>query len=670
MISGSTENSSISFRISFGLWINENRFHELMGVFEKYRGVTDEVTFFTSETHSCLSLDLIQERAKILKSRMVQVRKFGYRAGINHLTTIGFFKENADQSLKENYGERTYLDGYTDVGGRCSNDPAMQEYIQGLYRSLVAAEPDYIWMDDDIHSGNCFCNHCLDKFAKIVGRRYSREELQKAFNEGSIESKLAFRKYWLEHSRQTFMDLIKLVEKTIHTVSPKMPIGLMTGDRFPEGYDFDLWAKILSGSAGADVMWRPGEGFWSDERPIELAEKVQSVGRQVAFLPDNVMRIQSEVESFVYQPLKKSKKMTALEPAVYIAAGAMGAAFNILTSHDQPLDEYDPMVAEIRKTRPFYDLLVKTFSRSKPQGIYTGWNKDTFVATNLSQGNWFNNDPKKIAGSQACEIFEIGLPAAYRYEDSQATILAGESARSFSPEALEKILSGGVYLDAAALTTLNQMGYGELTGFVVEKYYEKDSLEQWTDHPFNGSFAGQRRDCRQAFRGCGESWGVPAAALIPQSQKSQILSRLINYAHAEIAPCTSGIFENKLGGRIYVAGYCPWSFMQYLSKSTQMKSIFRWLSKESLPDYIGSYHKINLWSRKTLEGKQTMALLNSSLDADEHVELMIKTNGKEIIVYDMNCQSTSLKAAGNSGGYQRFILPEIPSWQMRLVCEK
>jgi hypothetical protein len=41
----------ISFRIGFPQWMPENRFRELLALFERYRGVTDEVTFFTSETH-------------------------------------------------------------------------------------------------------------------------------------------------------------------------------------------------------------------------------------------------------------------------------------------------------------------------------------------------------------------------------------------------------------------------------------------------------------------------------------------------------------------------------------------------------------------------------------------------------------------------------------------
>jgi len=41
----------ISFRIGIPREMPEKRFQELLCLFEKYKGVTDEITFFTSETH-------------------------------------------------------------------------------------------------------------------------------------------------------------------------------------------------------------------------------------------------------------------------------------------------------------------------------------------------------------------------------------------------------------------------------------------------------------------------------------------------------------------------------------------------------------------------------------------------------------------------------------------
>ncbi|MBN2310286.1 MAG: hypothetical protein JXR94_15025, partial [Candidatus Hydrogenedentes bacterium] len=56
------EKASISFRIGTPIWLSGERFAELMGLFEKYKGVTDEITFFTSESHPPLPLSVIEER--------------------------------------------------------------------------------------------------------------------------------------------------------------------------------------------------------------------------------------------------------------------------------------------------------------------------------------------------------------------------------------------------------------------------------------------------------------------------------------------------------------------------------------------------------------------------------------------------------------------------------
>jgi hypothetical protein len=101
-----------------------------------------------------------------------------------------------------------------------------------------------------------------------------------------------------------------------------------------------------------------------------------------------------------------------------------------------------------------------------------------------------------------------------------------------------------------------------------------------------------------------------------------------------------------------------------------MKSLFRWLSKETLPAYIDSFHKINLWARRTIENKQAIALLNTSLDSVENVELMIKNDSQEMVLYDMGCKSATIESIERDNSYRKFMLAEIPSWQMVLVCEE
>jgi hypothetical protein len=175
-----------------------------------------------------------------------------------------------------------------------------------------------------------------------------------AFDSGSNDEKIAMRRLWLAHNRDTIDQILRVVERAVHSVKPGLPLGFMTGDRFYEGYDFERWAKTLAGPDQASVRWRPGGGFYSDETLLNLVDKSNAIGRQVASLPSFVTTVQSELENFPYQPLGKSVKTTVTEAAAHIAAGATGTAFNVLTLMPNPLDEYEPLYARIAELRPLY----------------------------------------------------------------------------------------------------------------------------------------------------------------------------------------------------------------------------------------------------------------------------------------------------------------------------
>jgi hypothetical protein len=128
-----------------------------------------------------------------------------------------------------------------------------------------------------------------------------------------------------------------------------------------------------------------------------------------------------------------------------------------------------------------------------------------------------------------------------------------------------------------------------------------------------------------------------------------------------------GVYENKLGGRICVEGYYPWTFMENLSKSSQMKSVFRWLSKDSLPGYIASFHRINLWIREPQNGRIALAFTNSSFDTAENIVLKLHTKSKIIRSYDMECDPITIQSSGRNGPYETFVIPFVNPWQIRLI---
>ena len=563
--------------------------------------------------------------AAILKERMEQARKRGYRTGINILATIGHHNENLDNSLKGDYTYMTNIEGQVCHGSFCPNDENMREYIRNIYDMTASAKPDYIWIDDDVRFGHmpigysCFCDNCLEIFKDESGVLYSRESLKKSMNNGPIEEKLKVREAWLQHNRNTISRLFSLIEKTVHSVDPSLPLGFMTGDRFFEGYDFDNWAGILSGPDSVEVMWRPGGGYYSDISTNDLAGKSHDIGRQVSLLPGNVKSIESEIECFPYQRLKKAAEIVVLEASSHIASGCTGAAFNVLSMYDEPLDEYEPLVERLTEARPFFDLLARSLGRTPIAGVNTCWNKKSFVTGNIEAGEWTGSGSPLVAH----DIYNIGLPACYSEKYASVTILGKDNIYAMSKEEIVKILSGGVYMDAETLSQLNNLGFADLTGFEVIKSETADRIEKFTDNPLNGVFAGRERDNRQSF------WNSPAYTLKKTDNKAQSLSYLIDYTGNEVSSCTSGIFENKAGGRICVAGYYPWTFLENLSKSSQIKSIFRWLSKDSLPGYIDSFHRINLWIREPRNGKIALTLTNSSFDPASRCSPDVKDKQQE-----------------------------------------
>lgn len=658
----------IAFRIGVPLWVGDERFDELMKLFEQNKGVTDEVTFFTSETHPPLSIETTKQRVEILARRMPAVRKLGYRTGINILATIGHHNEALPQSLSTDFTRMTDPNGRICQGSFCPNDERMRGHIREVYKLLTSAGPDYIWIDDDVRlfghmpiGATCFCDTCLAVFAKECGTKYTRESLRAALNTGELKEKLSVRRAWLQHNRNTLARLFELIERTVHELEPKMPLGFMTGDRFFEGYDFDGWAKVLSGPKNVEVMWRPGGGTYTDHWLDAIVQKAHQIGRQTAFLPASVRSIQSEMESFPYQRLKKSIHATALEAACYIAGGCTGTAFNALSMYDEPLDEYRPLVAGLRKARPFLDLLARRLGRHRPIGVFTGWSKDSFATRQAGGGDWLSGGG--VPGTHhADEMLSTGIPAAYSPKRAGLTALTGNSVLAFDDEEIRGLLSGGVYMDGSALHRLNSLGYRELTGFDIEEVVHHDCIEQFVGHPLNDGFSGRHRNGRQSF------WKDPAHLLARTAPKAETLSRVVDYSYKQIAPCCTGVFENSLGGRICVAGYYPWVQLQNLSKSSQIKAVIRWLSKDTLPAYVASFHKINVWVRQPEHGKFAVAMLNAYLDPAENVELMLRTEATEIEAFDMDCRSTRVKVAGTDGPYKKFVLPKLPPWGMCLVA--
>ena len=158
----------VSLRISTHLWMNDTRRGELLKLLRDRRDTIEEICFFTSFSHSVLPYAETEHRAKLLRAIIPEFKALGLRSGINHLCTMGHLDEDLEHSLNEPWQRITDIDGTEAGGSYCPLDPRFQEFTRDCYRTLAQAEPDFIWIDDDVRMGHhtpaqfsCFCDLCL-----------------------------------------------------------------------------------------------------------------------------------------------------------------------------------------------------------------------------------------------------------------------------------------------------------------------------------------------------------------------------------------------------------------------------------------------------------------------------------------------------------------------------
>jgi len=654
-----------SLRVGYGLWANDARVNDLIALLSKHPEIK-EVAFFTMFTHSILPLGEVQARAKKLKEIMPRFRAIGLSAGINHLSTLGHIDENLQHTVHEPWQRLIDQNGLVFQGGYCFRDENMRQHARQSYLALAAAEPEFIWIDDDIRLEYhvplgfcCFCPLCLESFSAKTQTPWTRETLAAAFSEGEQEARLKLRASWIDTNRDYVTDIVRFIRQSVDETHPQMPLGFMTTHLVYSGNGYGECAlALLNDNAVAEAKMRPGGGFYGDDTPIALLSKIHGVGRQNAYVPQSISDIQYEHENFPYQPLKKSCTIFVAEIAAAIGAGCTGAALNLMGLAPDPIDEFKPFFERVQQCTPFFERAVETFGRSTPEGITALFSKNDMSAKNVD-GDWFQSNLWHMPGD---EYSQIGIPFGYATETAKIHLLEGDSCLAIPRAELMQILSSGAILDGGALARLNQMGLGEFTGFSIRGEKESDAVEVLSDDAINAEYSGWRRDARPSFF-------RQKTQIIEPSEKARVLSNIVDFGEVDFG-ATSGVFENSLGGRIAVFGYFPWTSVSSLAKSSQMKNLMRWLSRDSIPAYISSFSKAALWCRRDAQNQLAIMLLNVSIDAQK---LTIRVHQNEscraVKLLQMNGKETIIQTSSCDENYDIFQLPEIAGWHAALITK-
>lgn len=271
----------------------------------------------------------------------------------------------------------------------------------------------------------------------------------------------------------------------------------------------------------------------------------------------------------------------------------------------------------------------------------------------VRDGNWFRHDPVYNI-EQPNHLSEIGLPLTTDPQAACATVLAGRIAEAFDDDILRRLLAGGVLMNGEALQVLWERGLGDLTGVRHGRSWDNGLRERLTDHPFNGSYAGDERDSRVSLT---PSTGWELEAL---DESVGVLSRLVGYDDIERGPAVT-CYQNALGGRVVVLGYAPWLRLGTSAKRTQMLSAADWISGGKLPVIIAQTVRVSPWVRLSTDRRRvTVVLLNTSFDPTGPLDLRLRAQAA--VLYVLTSEGRQPLDMEQAEGKMRCVVPSSAPW--------
>jgi hypothetical protein len=659
----------LSWRIGVPLYEEDSKSHELTSFLVKHRKVVDEVAFFETLTHRLyFPLNEIKERAELIRNRVAAMKSAGIPSvGINVLTTLGHFNEAWDFAPALPFQPIVGHNGAISKGCACPNTRELREYVRQKYTLFAKAEPDFIWIDDDFRMSNhgdgvtygCFCPTCLNLFSDFTGRSFpAREELIAALN---APGEIKLRQSWIEHNVRTLESLGSVIASAIHAVNPKIKTGLMSYGPIYSDNGSEL-ARICS--ALKAEKYRPGGGFYTDNRPAEMICKTLDTARYCDGFPPSIIEHQYELENFPYQTLNKSLSTLINECTLALAYGLDGIAFNSLCAvGDNNLKIREPMMREIHKTRPFWEAIVAHADGLQGHGLWPAWSCGMLGRVDLHEGeSWLDTNWRNGIDQAVESLGRVGIPIS-AHRPGVATLLSGRTAETFSDAELRHMLAGAVLMDGSTLQILEKRGMGELTGVRIEKRWDNGVMERLTDDMLNRPWNESVRDARIEFWGNATGLGD---MLEPLSKEVRILSKLESYFGKKLGPCMTA-FENHLGGRVIVSGYAPWLFIGSEAKRTQLQNVLDWATRGQLAVRIEeTVPLVPVVRLSPGKDRGVIVLLNAGFDTIKLATL--RFNGPSIPVSLMSpgSKKVRVKPSVTKHGWN-VIIKEIAPWSVHAL---
>jgi len=490
----------------------------------------------------------------------------------------------------------------------CSLDPGFCAYVSEAVAECTRTGAAFLLVDDDFgpRYKECFCPRHVAMFNKMLGKNYTREEMQKMIDERPWNdpevSVIAQGRF------EIAMDYARLIRAAIDSVNPNIRCGLCTPWA---GHNFvGDSALILAGKT--EPFIRINNAIYGMQNPLNFIGLMQQTHR-VKFQAPGVREFIDEADTFPQNYYSESAAAFHSHICNAILNGLCGC--KLWTSEfNNPADSGSQRRYEayLGTYHDFYNELLTAVDGIRWQGpaglnYHAAYGMHTVTALGAL---WTTDWCTGMLGPYA-------FPIRYDAPGTKGIYtLSGEEMKHFTDEQIRQMLSASVLIDSVAAKELTKRGFAKLMGVEAADGGE--------------NFAFSREIHAKTGLGVGYMWEPMSAELKVLSDKVQVVTNLCNGTFWNFYTVAPGMtfFTNKLGGRVVVTALS--AGMPFYKTMRPPRRIFL---QEALDFLAGSMLEMSVENadQQVLvrhgmlkDGAELLALHNLAVDKLQSLDIRLK----------------------------------------------
>ncbi|MDF7823689.1 hypothetical protein P4B35_06655 [Pontiellaceae bacterium B12227] len=590
-----------------------------------------------------------------IKQAQVMFAKYGVETSVNPWTTT--YHCSRGRTLHEGQNFRLMV-GETGADNGMTACPLCENWQTYLcdYFSYLSKEinPVALWVEDDwrLHNhggemgyGGCFCNHCLARFAKMVGEEsVTREQVVAAVTAPGEPH--PWRAKWLDLAWAALSEPAQKLTDALKAAQPDMRVGLMSSIPDVQSIEKRDWNGLMDIFTEDDENYliRPHMPPYTEEPPITTTP---CYSRQTIAELDRDADIYPELENSPRcGPYSGTHNYSIWEMTNGILYGSRGITINhfdnmgmntyadrgfgkALGKQRNLFDALMELKLDDRKARGVKILFSPDIAQHKQTGAgASGGGVKMYTGEDLSKfdtGGGSLNDLQANSTEWSKIFYILGISHSFTrsIEAPEGSVFAvsDQTLRCYSDDEINILLSQNVILDLPSTEVLVERGFGHLIGIERVSRTKLDetgySLEE-VEESFFGKMEGNVKP-RMCAQRCADPIGV-----LEFSEGVETLST-IRSAEFDAKFPGSGLFFNELGGTVYTTCYPLGTGQFYMAYFNRVRQEYwsKVLFKMGGPDQtIAMGHPFHVHAHN-MEGGISIAATNVIYDTSENVVIQL-----------------------------------------------